>query len=153
MKVQNLFGMNADLFLKKFRLKNVLCVVYLIVTIILNIVLTLCRNESNHEVLLFLNIALDILCFFLLLTYVGYCFLPDKHMLRLYEENKLVVEGEVKEISSSTYRYMKLDCFVILIDEHKYYLPENKIIKFNVGETVKISTAYEVILEVYSDEK
>ena len=152
MKHQNLFGMKIDDFKKKLKIKNVLCVIYFLSTIVINIILTFLRNEENHQIFLTLNIVLDVLCFFILLTYIGCYLQPKLNILKLYSENQLLIEGEIKEISQSTIRYMNLDCYMVLIDEHKFYLPENKFIKCEIDQNIKISTAYEVILEVINDE-
>ena len=124
---QSVLGRSAHSYKKRLDLHIGLCIAGLVLTIGLNILFTTLRTDSNHTLMLILNIAADVLCGFLLLYAWQMHILPGLRLYRLFCRNRELLSGTVTEISHDTQRYMDIDCHTVTVDGRRVFLPTDTL--------------------------
>lgn len=120
---RSVLGQSAHSYKKRLDLRIGLCIAVFVLTVGLNILFTVLRTDSNHTLMLILNIAADVLCGFLLLYTWDMHILPGLRLYRLFCRNRELLSGTVTEISQDTQRYMDIDCHTVTVDNRRVFLP------------------------------
>ena len=116
-------------------------------TVLLNILLALLRNDSNHIWLLIANIATDIACGIYLVYYFAVQYAPRQRLLKLNNRMKEVISGEITEVEPYTTRFANLDCVCVYLGRRRTFLPVGTL-QLEVGSQVELTLSGNVILEV-----
>lgn len=124
---QTILGMAPALYEKILKRRIALSVAIGVITLGLNILFTALRTDSNHNLMLFLNIGSDILAGLFLLPFVTLRILPQRRLLRLMYKEKEQVEITVASISPAPQRYMDMDCYCVSGNGRKCFLPVGTI--------------------------
>lgn len=120
---QTVLGLSAHSYKKRLDRRIGLCIAVFVLTVGLNLLFTALRTDSNHTLMLILNITADVLCGFLLLYTWDMHILPDLRLFRLFCRNRELLSGTVSEISQDTQRYMDIDCYTVTVDDRRVFLP------------------------------
>jgi hypothetical protein len=144
----NIFGNDIISYKKCVYKKIIFCVLAITILCISNILLLIFRNNIGKTLSLIVNILLDIVVLSLVTYYFDNNILNDLRILKLFNQNSYVEKGVIEEISSSTIIYNKLECYIIKINNKKYYSPVQSNIEFILNKSVVIKTTKEIILEV-----
>lgn len=123
------------------------CVLIGMITFLIHLITVLLYTEHNHTIFLILNILADIGCGVFILTYSEFMIRPVRKLYLLSAKEKEKVCGMVSEISSETIRHMGLDCYEVIIEDRKYFLPANTI-TLKTHETICGYVASHVLMEV-----
>ena len=126
--------------------KRLLCILLGVFTLILNIVLAVLRTDENHSLMLSINILSDILCGFFLTYYVSVRLMPRYRLYRLMFREKVPMTATVKEIGSSTVRYLDVDCYPVTVDARTLFLPVSGL-RLTVGGQYTLWVTANMILE------
>lgn len=127
--------------------RTILCVAIGGLTLGINLVLTLCRTDSNHTLLLLLNIAVDLLCSFFLIYEIIEGILPRHRLYRLYLSPSEEHCGTLVQIDSSHQRYRGIDCYPVCFDSFRCFLPVGTL-TLPVGAPIRVKTVFNIIVEV-----
>ncbi len=151
---QSVFGTNKALFIQKMNREKGMCVAVLCIAIAVNIVLTLLRNEQNHTLLLWLNVALDVAVGWFLIAYISLRIVPRQRLLGLCKGKESAFEGTVCKITAQTQRVRHVDCFTVSFTvaeaERQFFLPANTALTLVEGQHVKLTAVSNVIMEIIS---
>lgn len=123
------------------------CIIIGAITMALHLVTVLLYTEHNHIIFLILNILADIGCCVFILIYSEFMIRPVRKLYLLSAKEKEKVCGMVSEISSETIRHMGLDCYEVIIEDRKYFLPANTI-TLKTHETICGYVTSHVLMEV-----
>ena len=104
---QTILGMPPALYRQKLRQRSFLCIAVATGTLALNILFTALRTDSNHNLMLFLNIVADILAGLFLLPFISLRILPQKRLLQLTQQPAC----PAPTIHTSTFSTI---CFIII---------------------------------------
>jgi len=143
---QTILGMPPALYRQKLRQRSFLCIAVATGTLALNILFTALRTDSNHNLMLFLNIAADILAGLFLLPFISLRILPQKRLLRLTQQVSETLRITIAEISPLPQRYMDLDCYPVSGDGRTLFLPANTL-ELTEGSTYTLSLVSNIIVE------
>lgn len=121
--IQTVLGHSARSYKKRLDQRIGLCISVFVLTVGLNILFTALRTDSNHTLMLILNIAADVLCGFFLLYAWDMHILPGLRLYRLFRRNRELLSGTVTEISQGTQRYMDIDCYTVTVNDRRVFLP------------------------------
>jgi hypothetical protein len=95
-----------------------------------------------------INVLLDIIGLSLITFYYDFNVSNELKILKLFNQKAYVEKGLISEISTTTIMYNKLECYIVKINNKKYYTPIQSKIEFVLDKNVVISTVKEIILEV-----
>lgn len=124
---QTILGTTPALYQKRLRQRIALSIFITLLTVGLNILFTALRTDRNHAGMLLLNIGTDILAGLFLLPFITLRILPQSRLLRLMYKEKSQVTVLVESISSTTQRYMDMDCYCVSGTGRKCFLPAGTI--------------------------
>lgn len=124
---QTIIGVPLSQYEKMLRYRTGLCILVAAGTIGLNILFTALRTDSNHTIMLILNIVSDILCGLFLLPFVSLRILPQRKLLKLMRREKEVIRVTVHQVSPTSQRYMDIDCHVVTGENRRFFLPVGTI--------------------------
>lgn len=150
--MNNILGKNKEDYRIELEKKRIIAIITAIAMLILNIVFTALRTDSNHTVMLICNILTDIAGGWFLVCFFSEVYIPRARKLRLYSKFNEEKRGKVEEISDKTERFMTFDCKRVKINGHSYFLICDTILNIKVGETLTFRVADNIIVEVASDE-
>ena len=125
---QTILGMPQAAYQQKLRMRSFLCIAVVIGTLALNILFTALRTDSNHKLMLFLNIAADILAGLFLLPFISLRILPQKRLLQLTRQVPETLLITIGEISPLPQRYMDMDCYRVSGDGRALFLPAGTLV-------------------------
>ena len=60
----------------------------------------------------------------------------------------MIINGEIESIDQTTIIYNKIDCYIVTINQKKYYSPVNSKVNLEKNKNAKISIVKGIILEV-----
>jgi len=143
---QTILGMPPALYRQKLRQRSFLCIAVATGTLALNILFTALRTDSNHNLMLFLNIAADISAGLFLLPFISLRILPQRRLLRLTQQVSETLRITIAEISPLPQRYMDLDCYPVSGDGRTLFLPANTL-ELTEGSTYTLSLVSNIIVE------
>ena len=143
---QTILGMPPALYRQKLRQRSFLCIAVATGTLALNILFTALRTDSNHNLMLFLNIAADILAGLFLLPFISLRILPQKRLLQLTQQVSETLRITIAEISPLPQRYMDMDCYQISGDTRTLFLPADTLV-LTERNTYTLSLASNIIVE------
>lgn len=143
---QTILGMPPALYRQKLRQRSFLCIAVATGTLALNILFTALRTDSNHNLMLFLNIAADISAGLFLLPFISLRILPQKRLLQLTQQVSETLRITIAEISPLPQRYMDMDCYQISGDTRTLFLPANTL-ELTEGSTYTLSLVSNIIVE------
>ena len=143
---QTILGMPPALYRQKLRQRSFLCIAVATGTLALNILFTALRTDSNHNLMLFLNIVADILAGLFLLPFISLRILPQKRLLRLTQQVSETLRITIAEISPLPQRYMDLDCYPVSGDSRTLFLPANTLV-LKERNTYTLSLVSNIIVE------
>lgn len=143
---QTILGMPPALYRQKLRQRSFLCIAVATGTLALNILFTALRTDSNHNLMLFLNIVADILAGLFLLPFISLRILPQKRLLRLTQQVSETLRITIAEISPLPQRYMDLDCYPVSGDRRTLFLPVNTLV-LTEQNTYTLSVVSNIIVE------
>lgn len=112
---------------KMLRYRTRLCILLAAGTLGLNILFTALRTDSNHTIMLILNITADILCGLFLLPFVSLRISPQRKLLKLMQSEKEILRVTVHQVSPTSQRYMDIDCYVVTGENRRFFLPVGTI--------------------------
>ncbi len=114
----------------------------------LNISMVFFSNDSNHTLMLVLNITTDVV--FLWCTIYSYdlLYLPMALLLKLMRSEARKEELTVISISADTQKHRGIDCLKVLTDKGNYLFPESAKIKLLQNEKYIVYTTSKIITEV-----
>ena len=75
---QTILGKPAQAFQQTLRMRTVVCIALVVLTAAINLVCVLARTETNHTLMLWVNILTDILCGFFVLSFAVSSSFVDK---------------------------------------------------------------------------
>lgn len=143
---QTILGMPPALYRKKLRQRSFLCIAVATGTLALNILFTALRTDSNHNLMLFLNIAADISAGLFLLPFISLRILPQKRLLQLTKQVPETLLITIAEISPLPQRYMDMDCYPVSGDGRTLFLPANTLV-LTERNTYTLSLVSNIIVE------
>ena len=143
---QTILGMPPALYRQKLRQRSFLCIAVATGTLALNILFTALRTDSNHNLMLFLNIAADISAGLFLLPFISLRILPQKRLLQLTQQVSETLRITIAEISPLPQRYMDMDCYQISGDTRTLFLPADTLV-LTERNTYTLSLASNIIVE------
>ena len=143
---QTILGMPPALYRQKLRQRSFLCIAVATGTLALNILFTALRTDSNHNLMLFLNIAADISAGLFLLPFMSLRILPQKRLLQLTKQVPETLLITIAEISPLPQRYMDLDCYPVSGDGRTLFLPANTLV-LTEQNTYTLSLVSNIIVE------
>lgn len=144
----NVFGRDYNSHKKVFFYRSLCCIVSLISLLLLNILILFIRNEIGKTLSFIINVLLDFIVLTLVTIYYDLYISNNLIILRLFKQNKYTFNGVIEEITTNSVMYNKLECYVVTINNKKYYSPVVSKIDFIVDKPVVISIVKEIILEV-----
>lgn len=119
----SILGQSPLSYQKRLKQHIGLCAAVLAITVGLNILFTALRSDSNHTLMLILNIAADVLCGFFLLHDTEMHILPMQRLYKLYCRDRQQLTGTVTHICDTPQRYMDIDCYAVTVDDRRVFLP------------------------------
>lgn len=143
---QTILGQPPHLYKKALDGKIRFCVTIGVLTLILHIIFTALRTESNHKLLLFANIGCDTVCGFILVYQIWGHILPCRRLYTLYNREKQALEGSVTGISPIPVRYMDMDCYQVTAAGRRLFLPVDTI-ELQENERYRFSVTANTIVE------
>lgn len=143
---QTILGMPPALYRQKLQQRRGLCIAVVVGTLALNILFTALRTDSNHNLMLFLNIAADISAGLFLLPFISLRILPQKRLLRLTQQASETLLITIDKISPLTQRYMDIDCYPVSGDKRTLFLPANTLV-LTEQNTYTLSLVSNIIVE------
>ena len=144
----NVFGADCPQY-KKIVSKRVLyCVLSVFLLIVLNISCLLLRGTIGKTLSMIINILLDVFVLSVVTMYYDFNVSKDLTILKLYKQKINTFSGVIDEVNQTPITYSKLKCYVVVINNKKYYSPINSKIEFIVNKSAVISTVKNIILEV-----
>ena len=143
---QTILGMPPALYRQKLRQRSFLCIAVATGTLALNILFTALRTDSNHNLMLFLNIAADILAGLFLLPFISLRILPQKRLLQLTQQVSETLRITIAEISPLPQRYMDMDCYPVSGNGRTLFLPANTLV-LTERNTYTLSLVSNIIVE------
>lgn len=143
---QTILGMPPALYRQKLRQRSFLCIAVATGTLALNILFTALRTDSNHNLMLFLNIAADISAGLFLLPFISLRILPQRRLLQLTKQVPETLLITIAEISPLPQRYMDMDCYPVSGDGRTLFLPANTLV-LTERNTYTLSLVSNIIVE------
>lgn len=145
---QTILGKPAQAFRQTLRMRTAVCIALVVLTAAINLVCVLARTETNHTVMLWVNILMDILCGFFVLSFAGFRILPQRRLYALFRKEGVSADGTVSRISNSATRHMDMDCLEVTADSRRLFLPAGTI-TLSEGETYTFRIVSNVIVEAW----
>lgn len=147
MTKQTVYGTSAGEYQKALKKRLCFDCVLAGVTLVLNILLVILRNDDTHTWFLLANIATDIACGVYLIYDLSFRFAPQWRLLKLNDKMKETISGQITEIEPYTTRYANLDCYCVKLGKRRTFLPTDTL-QLEVGTEVELTLSGNVILEV-----
>ena len=144
----NAFGRDYNSHKKVIFYRILCCIISIISLLLLNLLFLFFRNEIGKILSFIINFLLDFIVLTLVTIYYDFQISNDLIILRLFKQKKYTFNGVIEEIATDSVMYNKLECFVVTINNKKYYSPVVSKIEFIVDKPVVISIVKEIILEV-----
>ncbi len=147
---QSILDTDQATFIKKLRIKKIICIAVLCLALGCNLLLTLLRNDQNHTLLLWLNIAIDVAVGWFLIFYISLQIAPRKRLLRICSGTKSTFSGTVTQITTQTQKVRHIDCFTVSLAEtrRQFFLPVTGALSLTEGMHVQIIVVANVIVEI-----
>ena len=143
---QDILGMPIRSYHKMLSIRTAICIGAAVFAVGLNLIFTLFRTEQTHLLMLWLNILTDILCGTFLLAFSDFRILPQRRLYKLALGDRLSFRGTVSDISDSIVRYTDMDCRLVDMSGHKFYVPIHTI-NLEKGAAYTVSVASNIIVE------
>ena len=143
---QTILGMSPALYHQKLRQRIFLCIAVAAVALALNILFTALRTDRNHNWMLILNIAADILAGLFLLPFITLRILPQKRLLQLTRQTPENLLITITEISPLPQRYMDMNCYPVSGDGRTLFLPADTMV-LTEQKTYALSLVSNIIVE------
>lgn len=124
---KSILGQPAPIYKKRLLGRIYFCIAAAVITLCLNILLIALRTDSNHTLMLILNIAADTLCGGFLLFEIDMHILPPLRLYRLMLRQKETLSGDLTDIGTKPRRYMDIDCYEVTVGDRKVFLPAGTI--------------------------
>lgn len=147
MMKQTVYGTSAEAYKNALKKRLVLDGVLAGVTLLLNILLAVLRDDNTHTWFLLANIVTDIVCGVYLIYDLSFRFVPRWRLVKLNDKMKETVSGQITEIEPYTTRYANLDCYCVKLGKRRTFLPTGTL-QLEVGMQVELTLSGNVILEV-----
>ncbi len=147
MTKQWIYGMTPEEYGKKLKKRLITAATIIGITLLLNILLVILRNDENHTWFLLINILSDIACGVYLVYDLSFHYAPQRRLLKLNSRMKETISGEITEIEASVTRYANLDCYCVKLGNRRTFLPAGTL-QLEVGSKVELTLSGNVILEV-----
>ena len=148
MEKYSVFGIDYESQKKVTRARVICCIVSVISLLIINLFILHFRSEIGKTLSLVINILLDVIVLTLVVMFYDFRVSTDLNILRLYKFKPNNFSGEIEEISTTAIMYNKIQCYVVTINNKKYYSPVVSKINFIMNKPAIICSIKEVILEV-----
>lgn len=123
-------------------------IVLALLTLSVNLLLVCLRNDSNHDLLLWINIISDVLVAWFIVYYSSCILSIKKRKIELFNREQESHEGMVLSVSPVTERYRGFDCYRVKIGEHSYFLLDDCLAMLPVGKDIAFHTVDVLIVEV-----
>ncbi len=149
---QTVFGTDRVIYQKNLRRNTLLCIFVFCAIVCIHVVCTVGRTEHNHTAMLLANIGADIIGGSFLIARLSICILPQKKLLRLYDQATQEATGQVLEIGNSVTNYIGVDCCEISLENRRLFLPAGTMV-LTVGQLYRFRLKGNLIVEVYPDEQ
>lgn len=146
--MKTILGQSTIIYDRQTKKMEITALAIAVIVICLNVCLTILCNDSNHNVLLWVNILLDIICAWGLMFYNAICIAPRKKLRKLLQLPVRELTGTVKSIQEQTTRYMDFDCYAVQIGEEVLYLIPESAFHIQVNDQVKLQTSAGIIVGV-----
>lgn len=144
---QTILGTDRAVYQKNLHRNIFLCIFILFAIVVIHVVCTLCRTEQNHTYMLIANIAADIIGGSFLIARLSMCIIPQKKLLRLYDQATQEATGQVLEIGNSIIHYIGVDCYEVCLENRRLFLPAGTIV-LTEGEHYRFRLKGNLIVEV-----
>lgn len=148
MEKYSVFGIDYESQKTVTRARVICCIVSLVSLLILNLFILHFRSEIGKTISLVINIFLDVIVLTLVVIFYDFRVSTDLNILKLYKFKPNNFSGEIEEISTTAIMYNKIQCYVVTINNKKYYSPVVSKINFIMNKPAIICSIKEVILEV-----
>ena len=143
---QTILGMSPALYRQKLRQRIFLCIAVAVVALALNTLFTVLRTDRNHNWMLILNIAADILAGLFLLPFITLRILPQKRLLQLTRQTPENLLITITEISPLPQRYMDMNCYQVSGNGRTLFLPADTMV-LTEQKTYALSLVSNIIVE------
>lgn len=147
MTKQWIYGMSPEAFGEKLKKRSIKYAMIAVATLLLNILLVILRTENTHIWCLLGNIVTDIACGVYLVYELTVIHGPEKRLFKLSNRRRDSYSGVITQIEPYTTRYANLDCYCVMLDKRRTFLPAGTL-QLEVGTQVELTLAGNVILEV-----
>jgi hypothetical protein len=114
----------------------------------LNLLFLILRNEIGKIISFVINVLLDFIVLTLITIYYDFNISTDLIILKLYKQKNNSFSGVFEEITPTSVMYNKLECYVVIINNKKYFSPVVSKVDFIMNKPAVITTVKEIILEV-----
>ncbi len=152
---QTILGKDRKAFDRRLKRRKAICIWVTVVTVALNLLLCLFRNETNHYVMLVLNIAIDLLVGWFLIAFVSLYVVPQLRLVKLYKKKSSAFVGELIEISEETVRVEGFDCYKLKVGAESrrvFFLPDSFEESLPIGAELHMSVVSGIVVEVRYEE-
>ncbi len=147
MTKQWIYGMPPEAFAEKLKKRLTFDGILAGCTLLLNILLTVFRNDNTHTWFLLANIGTDIACGVYLVYDLSFHYGPKKRLLKLNKRMKEPLFGQITEVEPFITRYAGLDCYCVKLGKRRTFLPVDTL-QLEVGSQVELTLSGNVIVEV-----
>ncbi|MBQ8757168.1 MAG: hypothetical protein IJZ48_02860 [Oscillospiraceae bacterium] len=148
---QAILGTDRSVYKKTITKNILLCIGVFCVMAVLHLVCTAGRNKNNHNLMLFCNIATDILGGSFIIARLSFCVFPQRKLLKLYDTASLEETGTVTALDEAITHYVGVDCILVSTQDRRLFLPADTI-ELSVGKTYLFRLKGKLIVEVQEDE-
>lgn len=148
---QTILGADRSAYKKAITNNILLCVGVFCVMAVLHLLCTAGRTDGNHNVMLFSNIATDIIGGSFIIARLSFCVFPQKKLLKLYDAASLEEAGTVTALDETVTHYIGVNCHQVSTQNRRLFLPADTI-KLCVGQTYLFRLKGKLIVEVHCDE-
>jgi hypothetical protein len=148
MEKYSVFGIDYDSQKKITSARVICCIVSVLSLLILNIIILHFRSEIGKTLSLVINVLLDFIVLTLIMLFYDFRVSTDLTILKLYKFKPYNFSGMIEEMSTTTIMYNKIECYIVTINNKKYYSPVVSKINFIMNRPATICSIKEVILEV-----
>ncbi len=148
----SILGTSKDNFCQQLKKRNIIAILVTAFAVIVNVALTLLREEATHKLMLCLNILVDLVAGSFVLYFVTARILPAKNLLRLFSMPRTTIRGEVVAVDRESCRYANTDCYKVTVGKSQqriFFLHADNVPTLEVGQTFTMQIANNVIMEIH----
>ena len=148
---KSILGTSKEEYRRKLNIYIAITVAVIVITVALNVVLTLLRTESTHAAFLAVNIIADIAAVWFTIFFVSNVIVIKKRLFSLAERSAAgeTFTAEAESVSANTVRVSFFNCFeVVCTDGRKFYCAKNGALCVTAGMKATFTLVENILVEV-----